>query len=252
MSELGLVSFFSLIQEDNDVVGSRAHKAVIRKAGDLTTDEKFCLGDLLQEYGCMPGNAPDLCKSELYKSFFDEVFKFWTSAHAVSQGPVLPPRDPSQSCIEIDDSWAEMTLSDQVPGMHVSLTMEFDREKETFAWIWRGHIEEPLTLEDLKYHLPDGVTMNEAIVAAIGHYDDIERERVTSHNRRKIINMARRRIRNFALAVTSDNIEHLSYDRIQEGEILPLILARDVYLKNTRFANEIVAAIERDLDMTPI
>lgn len=240
-----------LLDEDPDFVESRAPSTVIRKGGHLALDEKLRLRDLLHEYARMPGNDPDLSPSELYKSFFDDIFKCWTSAHAVSQGPTLPRREPGQSCIGIDDSWVVMPLVGRRLCVPVYLTMEFDPEKETFAWIWRDQSQELLTPEELKLRLPKGVTTSEAIVAVIGHYDNIERERVTSYNRGKIVNAARRRIRYFALAGSSDDTEFGGYDFIQDGDIIPLILASEAYLKNTRFAIRMAAAIERGLYMTP-
>ncbi|KAM0421105.1 hypothetical protein ACHAPT_011176 [Fusarium lateritium] len=136
MSEPSPVHIATLVMEDPDVVGSRPPNSVVRKAGDLTRDEKHGLLDLLQKYREMPGQGPDLTERELYKKFFDDIFKFWTSSNMANQAPVLRPRAPLQSRIQVTTSCAMVGAKrshDKLLDRPVFLTMKFDPEEETFA-----------------------------------------------------------------------------------------------------------------------
>lgn len=228
-----------LFHDDANVFGRRYSNTVISKPGDLTHDEKFLLRDLFDQFINMPGQDFRACLSpEFYDEFFGHVFKYWVSTHRVNPRPILQPRTPQQTCIEIDPSWAESKPETvKKPTLKrkrepsTFLTMKFNNVEGTFTWTWQTEDRTNIHPNNINTCLPRGVTKNCAMRMAIENYNKFEQRRIYSYNHDQIINAARRRISKWAQLGSSHNDTIDSEDKLEEGDLSRLALASDAYLK---------------------
>ncbi|KAM6523292.1 hypothetical protein FSOLCH5_003911 [Fusarium solani] len=251
LSDQSLASLQRLLHEDVDFARSRTVTAAISKHGQLTRFEKMRLGDLLDAYVEMPGqDLKGSTPSEIYKEFFGHIFKSWVSTQTTNLGTALPSRPTHQTRIELGAPQAGSTPQgtrrsyDEMMYGPVFLSMEFDPEEETFAWTWYDGDNNTIKRKNLEVRLPRGTTIKIAKRTAIENYDNIERERITSHNRTQIIGAARRRISKWAQNGPESGGHVDGEDKLKPGEILPLRLASDVWLKTSKDNADIAASIQ--------
>ncbi|RSL47168.1 hypothetical protein CEP53_010030 [Fusarium sp. AF-6] len=251
LSDQSLASVQKLLHDDVDFARSRNAPAAVSKPGQLTRTEKLRLGDLLDAYVEMPGqDLKGSTPAEIYKEFYGHIFKSWVSTQTTNLRTALPPRPTHQTRIELGTPQTGGTSQgtrrsyDEMMYGPVFLNMAFDPEEETFAWTWYDGDNNIIKRKNLEVRLPRGTAIKIAKRTAIENYDDIERERITSHNRTQIIGAARRRISKWA-QIGPDSRGHIDdEDKLKDGEILPLRLASDVWLKTSRDDADIATSIQ--------
>ncbi|RMJ07626.1 hypothetical protein BHE90_014089 [Fusarium euwallaceae] len=244
MSATSLLAIQRTIREDPHNIGSRPSFNTVNHSGQLTSCEKIGLGDLFEAYIKIPGRSSKLppILSELYKEFVGHIFNSWVSAQTTNLKPILPPRPSHQKRIEVGASQAGRSFDEMMHGS-IFLTMDFDSRDGSFDWTWHNGDNIPITA-NIEYRLPRGVSKKDAMIMAIENYDNIERERITSHNRVQIISAARRRITKWAQAGSDLQAEVDNEDKLKDGDILPLVLASDMFIKTAREGADVAAALK--------
>lgn len=240
-----------ILREDQHVL-SRAPNSVVSNSARLTSYEKTRLGDLFEAYIETPerSSKPPPILSELYKDFIGHIFDSWVSTQTTNMKPLLPPRPSHRTCIEIKISQAGSRMQGSrcsfEPTIHrpVFLNMDFDSRDASFDWTWHHGDNNPITL-NIELRLPRGVTKKDAMVMAIEHYDNMERERIMSHNRIQIISAARRRFSKWAQAGSDLRGKIDNEDLLKDGDIFHLILASDMFIKAASEGADVAATLQR-------
>ncbi|KAJ3467601.1 hypothetical protein MRS44_005165 [Fusarium solani] len=224
---------------DSAVKESRPPDTIIFKPADLTRAEKVHLMDLLTSFMSMVKQMPDDARMrELYRDFFESIFKRWISNKKPDGPPTLfplgfeaavqvgilrdihpgirPPPGVPLSNLPVPSA--------RVAGQPVFYGLELTLNEGGWRWFW---MDRRTGLIDPQFVNMGGLTLSEARRRVISNYDRSESKRITKYNLDLVVSAARRRIMKWAKYGSGHEAHIDPVDRLIPGGIQKLVLARD-------------------------
>ncbi|RSL78596.1 hypothetical protein CEP52_017617, partial [Fusarium oligoseptatum] len=194
--------------------------------GDLTTEEKLALMDLLKGYMTMHGNrAVNPRRRELYREFFQVIFNRWDSVEGLDDPSTLTEPSFSHTSVRAGKQPPRpAAFTARHAGQPVFLGLTLKLEEEPYAWLWRekaGKFVNPKYVE-----IAPELGKGEVRRRAIKNYDLWE-NRIATYNRAVVRTLARRRICKWAKHGSKSGGQVDNDDMLGPGVIQELILARD-------------------------
>ncbi|RSL61889.1 hypothetical protein CEP54_006027 [Fusarium duplospermum] len=238
-----------IVNNDSDVKESRAARTPVLKPGDLTTQEKMALIDLVILFASLQEPEPTQGEeAQTYHAFLHKVFTRWKSDKEENEPPLLDTREFPNVSVQagvLDEDYIEHHQADhrgaRLAGAPVFLDfflrpetdicMEWINDEpwhdEIFGgearplengwgFLWRDKNGQPVSRGDVTL-TDDFDNITDAKVAVILKYDQDKLLRVAKYNHELVITAARRRIRKWA----SDGTE--STPRVDEDDLVDAV-----------------------------
>ncbi|WKT43258.1 hypothetical protein QSH57_008094 [Fusarium oxysporum f. sp. vasinfectum] len=180
-------------RDDTNVCARRAAGVPAHREGDFTWLEKISFNDLLQEWcNARPESQghTQVMSMELRKSFFNRVFKYWSSDEDLVSFPTLPAKKREDT-----------SVLNRLANGQAWLSVRFDADENEIKFVWRDFHGSEASSKFVQ--LNPGLTKAAAMEKAIVNWDTRERERVETYNTALIVALARMRILRFVAAGTA-------------------------------------------------
>ncbi|KAG7435334.1 hypothetical protein Forpi1262_v002658 [Fusarium oxysporum f. sp. raphani] len=189
-------------RDDTNVCARRAAGVPAHREGDFTWLEKISFNDLLQEWcNARPESQghTQVMSMELRKSFFNRVFKYWSSDEDLVSFPTLPAKKREDTSRKRGQD--KQTNKNRLANGQAWLSVRFDADENEIKFVWRDFHGSEASSKFVQ--LNPGLTKAAAMEKAIVNWDTRERERVETYNTALIVALARMRILRFVAAGTA-------------------------------------------------